>query len=110
MFQSYDVDTHVKLLIVIQSLRLSNAAKKMSTIGEIVNLMSVDAQKIQDAPGYMHMIWSTPFTIALATYFLWQQLGPSVLAGVAIMFLLMPLNALVAAKTRKLQVKMFNKF
>ena len=52
----------------------------------------------------MHMIWSTPLTVALAIYFLWQQLGPSVLAGLGLMLLLVPLNGFIAQKTRKLQI------
>lgn len=66
--------------------------------------MSVDAQKFQDAPAYMHMLWSTPLTIGLALYMLWQLMGPSVLAGLAAMLLLVPINAYVANKTKTLQV------
>ena len=73
-------------------------------MGEIVNLMSVDAQKLQDAPSFLHLIWSAPLTIALCMYFLWQQLGPSVLAGLLLMLLMIPVNGVIAQKTRKLQV------
>ena len=67
-------------------MKLSNAARQGATVGEIVNLMSVDSQKLQDAPGYLHMLWSAPLTIALAMYFLWQQLGPATLAGIALVY------------------------
>jgi len=60
---------------------MNNEARKTSTVGEIVNLMSVDCQRLQDMSGYLWMIWSAPFQIILATVLLWQQLGPSVLAG-----------------------------
>ena len=33
-------------------MRLSSAAKRQTTVGEIVNLISVDAQKLQDSPPY----------------------------------------------------------
>ena len=66
--------------------------------------MSVDAQRFQDAPAYVHMIWSAPFTIAVAIYFLWQELGAASLAGLAVMLLLAPINVVVAQKTRNLQV------
>ena len=36
------------------------------------------------------MLWSAPLQIALSVYFLWQQIGPSVLAGVAAMLLFIP--------------------
>jgi multidrug resistance-associated protein (MRP) len=92
-------------LIYRKALRLSNSARRTTTVGEIVNLMSVDAQKFQDAPAYMHMIWSTPLTIGIALYMLWQLMGPSVLAGLGAMLLLVPVNAYVANKSKTLQVQ-----
>ncbi|XP_067859323.1 multidrug resistance-associated protein 1 [Heptranchias perlo] len=83
---------------------ISNAARKTSTVGEIVNLMSVDAQKIMDLITYLNMVWSAPLQVILAMYFLWQNLGPSVLAGVAVMILLVPINGVIAMKTKNLQV------
>ena len=73
-------------------------------MGEIVNLMSVDAQKLQDAPAYIHMLWSAPLNIAVAMYFLWQELGAATLAGLGLMICLVPVNAYIAQKTRKLQI------
>ncbi|XP_076439591.1 multidrug resistance-associated protein 1-like [Babylonia areolata] len=87
-----------------KTLKLSNSAKKTSTVGEIVNLMSVDAQRFMDLMTYFHTIWSGPLQIILSLYFLWHILGPSVLAGVGIMVLLIPINAFIAHKTRQLQV------
>ena len=37
-------------------------------------------------------------------YFLWGILGPSSLAGLAVMVLMIPLNAIVASKMRKYQI------
>ncbi|KAM6951721.1 ATP-binding cassette sub-family C member 3 isoform 2-T2 [Aplochiton taeniatus] len=88
-----------------KSLVITNAAKRMSTVGEIVNLMSVDAQRFMDLTTFLNMLWSAPLQIVLALYFLWQNLGPSVLAGVAVMVLLIPLNAAIAMKTRAYQVE-----
>ncbi|XP_014035059.1 ATP-binding cassette sub-family C member 3 isoform X2 [Salmo salar] len=88
-----------------KSLIITNAAKRTSTVGEIVNLMSVDAQRFMDLTTFLNMLWSAPLQIILALYFLWQNLGPSVLAGVAVMILLIPLNAAIAVKTRAYQVE-----
>ncbi|KAK3735282.1 hypothetical protein RRG08_060049, partial [Elysia crispata] len=88
-----------------KSLTVSNEAKKETTVGEIVNLMSVDCQRMQDVTGYLWMLWSAPLQIFLALYLLWNILGPSTLAGLGVMLLLMPLNGLVAAKMRKFQIQ-----
>lgn len=88
-----------------KSLILSNAARKESTVGEIVNLMAVDAQRFMDLVTYLNMIWSAPLQIGLAIYFLWQILGPSVLSGLAIMIVLIPVNGVIANKAKNLQIK-----
>ena len=87
-----------------QALRLSSSARRDAGVGEIVNLMAVDAQRIQDVACFVHLVWSVPLTVALCMYFLWQQLGPSVLAGLLLMLLMVPVNGLIAHKTGKLQV------
>lgn len=88
-----------------KALRMSNSARKESTVGEIVNLMSVDAQRFMDVTAYINMIWSAPLQIILALYLLWEVLGPSVLSGLAVMIILIPVNALLAGKVRNLQIK-----
>nr|XP_061805833.1 multidrug resistance-associated protein 1-like [Nerophis lumbriciformis] len=87
-----------------KALVISSEARRKSTVGEIVNLMSVDAQRFMDLIAYINMVWSAPLQVVLALYFLWQNLGPSVLAGVAVMILMVPVNAFIAMKTKTYQV------
>lgn len=88
-----------------KSLVLSNSARKERTVGEIVNLMAVDAQRFIELLSYLSLLWSAPLQIGLSLYFLWQILGPSTLVGLATMIALIPLNAVIATKTKTLQVK-----
>uniref|UniRef100_A0A8C0ICR5 Canalicular multispecific organic anion transporter 2 n=1 Tax=Bubo bubo TaxID=30461 RepID=A0A8C0ICR5_BUBBB len=97
--------TGITGVIYRKSLVITNSAKRSSTVGEIVNLMSVDAQRFMDLMTFLNMLWSAPLQIFLALYFLWQALGPSVLAGVAVMVLLIPFNSAIAMKTRAFQVE-----
>ncbi|KAM9748173.1 ATP-binding cassette sub-family C member 3 [Dama dama] len=92
-------------VIYRKALVITNSVKRESTVGEIVNLMSVDAQRFMDVVPFINLLWSAPLQIILAVYFLWQNLGPSVLAGVALMILLIPLNGAVAVKMRAFQVE-----
>uniref|UniRef100_A0A8C7JQ85 Multidrug resistance-associated protein 1 n=1 Tax=Oncorhynchus kisutch TaxID=8019 RepID=A0A8C7JQ85_ONCKI len=48
-----------------KALVISNAARRTSTVGEIVNLMSVDAQRFMDLITYINMIWSAPLQVIL---------------------------------------------
>lgn len=98
------IKTAVVGAVYRKALLITNAARKSSTVGEIVNLMSVDAQRFMDLATYINMIWSAPLQVILALYFLWLSLGPSVLAGVAVMILMVPLNAVMAMKTKTYQV------
>ncbi|XP_057593148.1 ATP-binding cassette sub-family C member 2 [Hippopotamus amphibius kiboko] len=88
-----------------KALTVSNRARRQYTVGETVNLMSVDAQKLMDVTSYIHLLWSNVLQIALCIYFLWAELGPSVLAGVGVMVLLIPINGVIANKNRGIQVK-----
>ncbi|XP_004859793.1 canalicular multispecific organic anion transporter 2 isoform X4 [Heterocephalus glaber] len=92
-------------VIYKKALLITNSVKRESTVGEIVNLMSVDAQRFMDVFPFLFLLWSAPLQVSLAIYFLWQILGPSVLAGVALMVLLIPLNSAVAMKMRAYQVQ-----
>ncbi|OAD61579.1 Multidrug resistance-associated protein 1 [Eufriesea mexicana] len=88
-----------------KALRMSNSARKESTVGEIVNLMSVDAQRFMDLTAYINMIWSAPLQIVLALYFLWDILGPAVLAGLAVLLILIPINILITNRVKTLQIR-----
>ena len=54
---------------------------------------------------YFNMLWSAPLQIVLCMAFLWQILGPSVLSGLLVMVLLIPVNGFIAMKVKALQVK-----
>lgn len=88
-----------------KALCMSNAARKKSTTGEIVNLMAVDAQQFIHIALFLNMIWSAPLQIILAVYFLWAILGPSVLAGLAVMVVLIPVNGYIANRVKTLHMK-----
>jgi hypothetical protein len=92
-----------------KSLRLSAASRSISTTGEIVNLMQMDAGRIATLVMQLHMLWSGLFqvvgcvpvqrTVAAlssspvppASYLiqLFVYIGPSALAGVLAMPLFM---------------------
>ncbi|XP_063222702.1 multidrug resistance-associated protein 1-like [Bacillus rossius redtenbacheri] len=91
-------------IIYRKALTMSNNAKKESTVGEIVNLMSVDATRVYESVIYLNWAWMCPLQIAVALYFLWQRVGIAALSGLGVMLLLIPLNVYVASKVKTLQV------
>ncbi|KAM3913418.1 ATP-binding cassette sub-family C member 2-like [Leptodactylus fuscus] len=99
------VRTALTAAVYKKALTVSNKIRKESTVGETVNLMSADAQKFMDLANFIHLIWSSPFQIIISVVFLWAELGPSVLAGLAVMVLLIPINAVLATKSKTFQMK-----
>ena len=84
---------------------LSNESRREYTVGQIVNLMSTDAQTVQEVLPSLNMVWSMPFQILLSLYFLYSELGPSVFSGVLILVLLIPFNIATGKMTRQYQSK-----
>lgn len=87
-----------------KALRVSSAVKKDTTVGEIVNLMAVDAQRFTELISYCHDLWSGPLVIGIALWLLWRLLGVAVFAGFAVMILMIPISGVFAAKMQSLQV------
>uniref|UniRef100_A0A8C0TW70 ATP binding cassette subfamily C member 6 n=1 Tax=Canis lupus familiaris TaxID=9615 RepID=A0A8C0TW70_CANLF len=87
----------------ITALFLSNVSRKRFSTGEVINLMSADAQQLMDLTANLNLLWSAPFQILMAISLLWQELGPAVLAGVAVLVFVIPVNALVATRVKKLK-------
>ncbi|VDO99793.1 unnamed protein product [Soboliphyme baturini] len=98
-----DVRSILIMAVYEKSLCLSNQARRTITAGEMVNLMSVDVQFFTDISTYLCLIFSAPLQIILATFFLWQILGPSVLAGIGVVILLVPLNYCASSLQRRYQ-------
>ncbi|XP_055636693.1 multidrug resistance-associated protein 1-like isoform X2 [Toxorhynchites rutilus septentrionalis] len=88
-----------------KALRISSFAKRDTTVGEIVNLMAVDAQRFFELAPYLHILWSGPLIIALCVYLLYEILGVAVFAGLAMMILTLPFTGVMATQLRDLQVE-----
>ncbi|XP_052070019.1 multidrug resistance-associated protein 1-like isoform X2 [Mytilus californianus] len=92
-------------VIYKKTLRLTNAAKQDSTVGEIINLMSVDAEKIGNCMWSLNEVWAVPLLFSMSFYFLWQTLGSSVFVGLIIVLLLVPVNFVLMRKSKHLQLE-----
>ncbi|KAI9661443.1 MAG: hypothetical protein M1829_006274 [Trizodia sp. TS-e1964] len=89
--------------IYAKAMRLSNDGRSAKSTGDIVNLMAVDTQRLQDLTQYGQMLWSAPFQIILCMVSLYQLVGFTMLAGVAAMLLMIPVNGLIARLMKTLQ-------
>lgn len=57
--------TRAAIVTVIykKAFKLANTSRQDSTTGEIVNHMSIDAQRLMDLIPYLHQLWSGPLQI-----------------------------------------------
>ncbi|TDH65878.1 hypothetical protein CCR75_005404 [Bremia lactucae] len=111
-FYCYETGLQCRSAIVTavfeKSLVLSAAARQQRTSGEITNLMSIDAQRLQDMTPYLHAVWYAAFQIIVSCVLLWQQIGVATFAGVAVILLLIPLMAVISNLMRRLQQRLMH--
>ena len=101
-----NIRTALVSIIYRKALKLSNESRQKTTIGEIVNLMSVDSQRFMDLMAYIHLIWSAPFQIIVSIIFLYFTIQYAVFAGLLVLLLMLPINGVIAVIYMKLQKKL----
>uniref|UniRef100_A0A8C3L395 ABC-type glutathione-S-conjugate transporter n=1 Tax=Chrysolophus pictus TaxID=9089 RepID=A0A8C3L395_CHRPC len=94
----------LRLKTAVTGLVYRKVSLKAVTVGEIVNLVSVDVQKLMDLIIYFNGTWLAPIRIIICFVFLWQLLGPSALASIAVFLFLLPLNFMITKKRSHFQV------
>ncbi|XP_051562502.1 multidrug resistance-associated protein 4 [Myxocyprinus asiaticus] len=89
-------------MIYKKALCLSSSAMGHTTTGQIVNLLSNDVNKFDEVTIFLHFLWVGPLQAAAVVGLLWYEIGPSCLAGMAVLLFLMPLQTMFG--------KLFSKF
>ncbi|XP_061188834.1 multidrug resistance-associated protein 1-like [Saccostrea echinata] len=82
-----------------KALTVSRNSKQTSSVGEILNLMSVDTSTIQDNMMFLGIWIEALVEIMLALYFLYEILGYAMFVGCGLLVLLVPMNAFLASRT-----------
>ncbi|XP_024518371.1 ABC transporter C family member 2 isoform X2 [Selaginella moellendorffii] len=85
-----------------KSVRLSQVGRQGFTSGKIVNLMTTDAEALQQICQQLHGLWSAPLRIVGAVVFLYYQLGVASLIGSSILLLLFPAQTFIISRMQKL--------
>ncbi|KDO18964.1 hypothetical protein SPRG_14801, partial [Saprolegnia parasitica CBS 223.65] len=89
--------------IYAKSLQLSTQALQETSTGQISNLMSIDAARLQRLTLDLHTIWVVPYLLVVACTLLYNELGVAFLAGLAVILLVIPITTLLSKIMRRLQ-------
>lgn len=95
-------------MIYKKVLTLSPSGRKYFNTGEIVNIMSVDTQRVIEYVQIANLLWICPLQIGISMYLLWQHLQYGSFAGLFVMLLLLPFNAFIGAKMRRQQINLLH--
>ncbi|XP_010051993.2 ABC transporter C family member 12 [Eucalyptus grandis] len=85
-----------------KSLRLTHEGRKNFQSGKITNMMTTDANALEQICRQLHNLWSAPFRIVIAMVLLYQQLGIASLLGSLMLVLMIPLQTIIISKMQKL--------
>ncbi|XP_023680821.2 ATP-binding cassette sub-family C member 10 [Paramormyrops kingsleyae] len=79
-----------------KALRVSSSTLAHFTLGEIVNFMSTDTDRLTNFLNNFHDIWNLPLQFAITLYLFYLQVGLAFLAGLGFAVLLVPVNKALA--------------
>ncbi|KAK7487177.1 hypothetical protein BaRGS_00021529 [Batillaria attramentaria] len=105
LFRATRVGIRIKSVLIAaiykKVLTMNNVTRNRVTAGEIVNMMSVDAQQIMEQMDLVFFGITTPIQVIVAALLLYQVIGWAVLVGVAVLVLQVPINGLIARKEKE---------
>ncbi|KAL6899190.1 hypothetical protein ACP4OV_005848 [Aristida adscensionis] len=112
LFRSQQLGVRVRsaLIAVIyqKGLALSSQSKQVSSSGELINVVSLDAERVGDFNWSMHELWLFPVQISLAMVILYSSLGLAAFAALAATVLTMLANIPLAKFEQSYQEKTMN--
>ncbi|GAA5952785.1 hypothetical protein JCM21900_005802 [Sporobolomyces salmonicolor] len=77
---------------------LSGKARTVMTNGRLVNHIGTDVSRVDFCAGFFHMSWTAPIQVIVILIILLVQIGPSCLAGVGFLFVMIPPQSIAMKK------------
>lgn len=109
-FRLQQVGLRIRALLVTmiynKALTLSCQSKQGHSSGEIVNFMTVDAERIGMFSWYMHDLWLVVLQVSLALVILYKNLGVAAIAAFVATIIVMLANVPLGSLQEKFQKKL----
>ncbi|XP_068488807.1 ABC transporter C family member 3-like [Phaseolus vulgaris] len=109
-FRLQQIGLRIRALLVVmiynKALTVSCQSKLGHTSGEIINFMSVDAERVGVFSWYMHDLWMVALQVALALLILYKNLGLASVAALVATIVVMLANVPLGSLQEKFQNKL----
>lgn len=79
--------------ILLKALRLSQKSLSETAPAKLVNLLSNDVNRFDIFSVVMHPLWTSPLMTIIAAYILWNEIRWAGMIGIAIIFLIVPIQS-----------------
>eukprot|EP00053_Salpingoeca_punica_P008395 m.75471 g.75471 ORF g.75471 m.75471 type:complete len:1454 (-) comp14582_c0_seq1:396-4757(-) len=92
-------------MIYRKALRMSKDSMSKISSGMVVNMASSDVERFMQGAMLAHFIILAPIQACFVLWLTWEQIGPSALGGVGLLFALTPLHLYMSKRFSKLREK-----
>ncbi|KAK6173040.1 hypothetical protein SNE40_016576 [Patella caerulea] len=103
-----NMKTSLVAAVYRKSLTMNNNCRKQFTVGAIVNMMSVDCQKVTDVVVLLYMVWSAPLMVGLSLNFLYHTIGISFIAGLCVIIAITPINLIISTIVKRIHTQLLS--
>ncbi|XP_074031100.1 LOW QUALITY PROTEIN: probable multidrug resistance-associated protein lethal(2)03659 [Leptinotarsa decemlineata] len=91
-------------LIYRKAMRLSTSALAETTIGQMVNLLTNDVGRFDQATHFIHHLWMAPTELFVVMYLCYNNVGYTGLTGILFLLLSIPLQTLLGNRISKFRL------
>ncbi|RHN67317.1 putative xenobiotic-transporting ATPase [Medicago truncatula] len=110
VFRLQTIGIRIQALLVTiiydKTLTLSCQSKQGHTSGEIINFMTVDAERVGDFSYHLHDLWLVVFQVLVAMFVLYKNLGIASISGLVATIIVMLANVPLVSILEKFQNKL----
>lgn len=97
------IRSSITALVYGKALRLQLSSLSQTSTGQIVNLMTNDIERFQKIGQFSHFLWLGPLESGVVTWLLYREIEWAAFGGLALLFLLIPLQAWFSKRFGKLR-------
>lgn len=109
IFGAFHVGAKVRVavcsVVYRKALRLSKTALGETAPGKVVNLVANDVNRFDLVTIFIHYMWSAPLSTLIVAYILYQDIGYSSLIGIAVIFVVVPIQSYTGKLSSKYRLQ-----